>query len=320
MHKCNHLGRLALVLAPFLPVFPAAGQNESISAAIVQTGTPPTIDGDLLDWQENSAVHEILSTAGKKVGTFKLAADKANLYAAFSVTDGSPVKNTSSSVEEILKGGDAVGFMLGSAGGTQVYQRLLASEIDGKPVLIAYRPKWPEKRPHTFSSPVGELPMDYVGPVDGARVAFQKDQKGYTCEMALPWKSLGIQPGFTGEIPFDSQIIFSDPAGTVNVGTAWWHAKGGPGFTTEDLPTEAALYPDTWGKVRMFDQDPGPRIPEKAASAPKVGLPITFELPRDAKASLVIADTERVHRPRTAPRRRSSQRHPYRLLERPRPT
>ena len=283
--------RSAVGLSAALATLPAAAEVESISAAIVHTEEAPTIDGDLLDWQENSAVHEILSTAGKKVGTFKLAADNSNLYAAFSVTDGSPVKNTSSTVEELLKGGDAVGFMLGSAGGTQVYQRLLASEIDGKPVLIAYRPKWPEKRPHTFSSPVGELPMDYVGPVDGARVAFQKDTKGYTCEMALPWKSLGIQPGFAGEIPFDSQVIFSDPAGTVNVGTAWWHAKGGPGFTTEDLPTEAALYPDTWGKVRMFEQDPGPRIPEKAASAPKVGLPITFELPRDAKASLVIADS-----------------------------
>lgn len=260
-------------------------------AAIVRTDHAMTVDGKLDDWEGITADHEVSNLQGETVATFRLAFDEDRLYAAFAVRDGSPLRNGSTVMEELLKGGDAVGLCLGPAGERGAHQRILAARVKGKAVVMAYRPEWPEKRPHTFASPVRELEMDYVGPVDGAKVAFRATESGYRAELSLPWKSLGLGGKLPGSIPFDAQVIFSNPAGTVNESAAWWHTAGGAGFTTEDLPTEADLYPEEWGTARLFEEDPGPREAGRKI-VEEVGTPIEFDLPRDARVSMIITDRE----------------------------
>jgi len=260
-------------------------------AAIVRTNTPIEVDGQQEDWAEITAEHRVLNLQQEPVASFKLAYDEERLYATFYVDDESPIQNSSSVLEEVLKGGDAVGLCLGSVGDEGASQRILATRVDDQNLVVAYRPQWSEKRSHTFSSPTGEMVMEYVGPVDGAEVAFAKTADGYRAELSLPWSELNLSAHFSATIPFDVQVIFSDPAGVVNESTAWWNTSGGPGFTTEDLPTEAALYPEHWGEARLYDKDPGPRQTRRER-VERVGVPVAFELPRDARVSMLIADKE----------------------------
>lgn len=285
------MGRLASLFAVLLLlglVLPALAIEP---AAMVKTATPFIIDGRATDWGHIAADQSITTLDGQPAATFKLAYDDANLYAIFFVTDASPLKNTATVLQELLKGGDAVGICLGPVRGQGAPQRILLAQIDGKPVLLAYRPKWNTKQPHTFASPVKTVTMDYVGPLAGATAACVAAPGGYVAEMALPWTALGVRPN--NPIPFDAQVIFSDPAGTVNAGTAWWATTGGDSFTTEDLPTEVTLHPDTWGEARLYGSDPGPRITSGQPNTRRApGVPITFTLPRAAKVSLVITDGE----------------------------
>ncbi len=269
---------------------PLAGLAAGLPAAIVRVAVPPVVDGELGDWAGITATHAVFTALGEQVATFRLAADTEHLHVAFEVVDDSPMRNTAAALEELIKGGDAVGIFLGPVNGRGRPQRIMAAEVAGRPVAMAYRPSWPAQRPYTFSSPVSDLRMDYVGPVDGARVAFRRGEHGYVAELALPWAGLGLPADFAGDLPFDVQVIFSDPAGSVNVEAAWWHATDGPGFTTEDLPTEAALHPGTWGVARLFDNDPGPRRRRAVKGVAQVGVPISFTLPRAARASLLVVD------------------------------
>ncbi|MGE9289644.1 MAG: hypothetical protein ACQKBT_01560, partial [Puniceicoccales bacterium] len=261
--------------------------NEEVEAAIVRIQVPLSIDGDVSDWEKITALHEIQNLAGETVGTFRLATDGTTLWGTFSVIDDSPLKNQSSTLEELFKGGDAVGILIGSDENDTLQQRILFSQVDGENIVMAYRPRWSQKLPHTFSSPVGDREMEYVGPIEGAHCAFQRSPEGYLVEFSLPLEELGLADQWGPTLPFDAQIISSDPAGTINTGIAWWNARGGPGYTTEDLPTEAGLYPESWGTARVFDSDPGPRIRTPKSVANR-GIPIHFELDRAARVSLII--------------------------------
>ena len=159
---------------------------------------------------------------------------------------------------------------------------------DGKDEVFVYRPRSQKKRPYTFASPVGTVTFDYVAPLEGAQVAQRSnDKRGETTlEISIPWQSLGMatQPL---QFPFQLQVVFSDEGGTANVSSAFWHGTGGAGNTVEDLPTEAKLYPDSWGVAALAGIDVG-KNPTVAAAMP--GIPIRYELPRDGRVSLNIVD------------------------------
>lgn len=261
---------------------------DDLPAALVRTTSPKTIDGNAGDWTTITTTQRVLTEDQQAAATFKLAYDATNFYALVNVIDASPLKNSAAVPEELIKG-DAVSFCFGPADGKGVNQRVILAQIDGKPVLMVYRPKSAMKRPYTFASPVTAVKMDYVGPLAGARVALKPVAGGYIAEVALPWTALGLTPTPASIIPFDVQVIFADPAGMTNIASAWWHTAGGNAFTVEDLPTEAALYPDAWGTAQLFDKDPGPHnVTQQVAKV--AGIPIIFTLPRAARVSLVVTD------------------------------
>ena len=257
-------------------------------AAVVKTAAPKIIDADPADWA-NLKAEQAIAGQGGGAATFKLAYDADSLYALVRVSDDSPLRNGAARPEEMLKGGDAVGFYFGPAGGKGTNQRIMVAPIDGRPQIYVYRPTSDVKKPYAFSSPVSTLTFDYVAPLPEAQAALKAAPGGYVAEVRIPWRALGYGPSAGLRLPFDLQIIYSDPAGTVNVATRWWNTTGSDAFTVEDLPTEAKLYPDGWGTAALFSEDPSPAAAagDKAAVA---GVPITFALPRPARVSLVITD------------------------------
>jgi hypothetical protein len=78
-------------------------------AVIVPVDTPITVDGDDQEWRGIQAQQTIFQ-GGKPVTQFKLAADKTAFYACAHVRDTSPLLNNTKILQEVIKGGDAIGF------------------------------------------------------------------------------------------------------------------------------------------------------------------------------------------------------------------
>ena len=264
-------------------------------AAIVKVDQPVTL-GSLKSWPAITAEQRMVGPNGESARFFACY-DAANLYLLVRVQDQSPLKNSAFDPAMIIKGGDAVGICFASPDGAQ--QRIVAGRVDGKPLAVCFRPVSTEKRPYSFASPVSTYVMDYVAPIPQVQVACSTIEGGYAMGVSIPWGVLGHKPAAGLEFPFDAQVIFSDPAGTKNIATAWWHSRGNGPACTVDLPSEAHLYPDLWGTARLFASDPGPQVqtdaPPSATVTDPEGLqpvPITFTLPRACRVSLVIADAK----------------------------
>jgi len=283
---------LSILLLGLLP-----GVGHAAPAAIVKVAQPVALDQPA-QWPAITAVQQ-MTTAGGEAARWTACYDAKHLYLLVRVHDDSPLKNSAGAADPamVIKGGDAVGFCFESPDKQQ--QRIIAAQVDGQPMVVCYRPVSPRKKPYTFASPVSTYVMDYVAPLPAARAVFTPIEGGYAVGIALPWDALGLTPREGLEFPFDAQVIFSDPAGTKNIATAWWHSRGNGPACTVDLPTEARLYPDLWGTARLFDADPGPQPATALASGNLVTdpedlqpVPIAFTLPRACKVSLVIADAK----------------------------
>jgi hypothetical protein len=219
---------------------------------VVRLAAAPPLDGSLEAWK---TAPEMRISSPDGTASFRVAYDDTAFYARVEVKDDSPLRNTADRGQEMLKGGDAVGFYFGTpaTGG----QRVMFGRRSGRDEVWLYRPVSAEKKPHVFSSLVGDEKFDYVGLMPEARVFAEVVPGGYLLEAAIPWKALGIRPEKT--MPFDLQIIFSDPAGSTNVGGVWWCSNNGANLTVEDLPTEAKLYPEGWGVIRFVESAEPPK-------------------------------------------------------------
>lgn len=218
---------------------------------IARTATPKTIDGATTDWTEAKPIN-ILGTPGSvPPATAKLAYDAQNFYAVVRVTDTTPLKNGSATPEMIIKGGDAVAVTFGTVNGQGTEQKVAFTQVNGKPIVTLYRPKSLVKKPYEFRSPVSAVTFDYVASLPDARAVFKAYAEGYVAEIAIPWSALGYTAAPGLAIPFDLQVIFSDPAGSTNALTNWWHSRSPESACTVDLPTEAKLYPKDWGKLLL---------------------------------------------------------------------
>ena len=276
----------------------AATALTAAQAVIVHLDKPVVLDQPE-HWPAITA-EQGLETTGGESARWTACYDAKNLYLLMRVKDASPLLNSASAFDPamVLKGGDAVGFCFGPADGRGQLQRILVASLDGKPQVVCYRPVSTMKKPYSFASPVSTYVMEYVALLPEARAAFSPIPGGYAVGVAIPWTVLGYTPADGLEFPFDAQVIFSDPAGTKNIATAWWHSRGNGPACTVDLPSEARLYVDLWGSARLFASDPGPQAEAEDDHAEGLvtdpeGLqpvPITFSLPRACKASLVITD------------------------------
>jgi hypothetical protein len=223
---------------------PATGH----ALAALKVSQPPSLDGKSEDWK-NAEAASIPGPAGE-AGSVRAAYDDENFYAVVQVSDGTPLKNRSAAPELLFKGGDMVAFAFGPAGGQGALQKAAFAKVNDKQtVKMLYRPQSAEKKPYTFKSPVGTVTFDYVAPLAEGNVRLAAKGDGYVAGVAIPWKLLGYTPKPGLQIPFDVQIVFSDAGGNTNAYVAWWHSRSAESGCTVDIPTEAKLYPDQWGKL-----------------------------------------------------------------------
>lgn len=281
--------RLVYALLALLAFTSVTGAQET-PTPILSLNQPITIDGDASDWPIPASVF-LESKDGK--AQMRFASTYHDFYALVEVQDASPMKNGADRPEEMFKGGDTLAFYFQIE--KDAPQRIAACWRNGKPEVYVYRETSDTKKPYTFSSPVGAARFDYVAPVDKAKVAFTKHEgEGYVMEIALPWRdALGHWPHQPDTFRFDAQVVFSDPGGTQNVGAAWLVATDGPGLTIEDLPTEARLYPDSWGDTRFVHtltvQSDKPRL---SIGRPTGGADIEITLPREGRLTVNITDRD----------------------------
>lgn len=187
-----------------------------------------------------------------------LGFDDENLYAAFRVTDDSPMINGGKDWKQLFKTGDAavVELGVGERGQSNATKwlpgdlRLLLSVMDGKPVAVLYRYRVPgAKAPVAFSSPVTTVQVDEVSAVEQARVNVQRKEDGYTIEAAVPLAALGWQPRAGQLLRGDFGVVYSDKAGLKNELRMYWSNKA-TGIVS-DLPSEAGIRPELWGMVEV---------------------------------------------------------------------
>lgn len=256
-------------------------------APIVHLAQPPVIDGGFDDWPF-PAVLAMRGADGS--ATFRLGYDADNLYLAIAVVDASPFRNRASVPQEALAGGDAVALYLQARKGDE--QRILFAPGDGAVAVYAHRPHGGGKgaKPWTFTSPAGEAAFADVAPLAGVTTATRIAAGGYQLEAAMPWKSLGLKPRPDATFAFDASVLFSDPAGMTCSGSIWWWATTGPGLTIEDLPTEAQLYPETWGMAQFTETVWTPAVQRGGPTSGNGGASIPLHLPRAGKLSLQITD------------------------------
>lgn len=252
-------GKVSFTQPPQPRVAPVLVAAKPAPAALFRTA--PKIDGDLGEWKNVPRQEMAVGKPGEEgSASFQLGYDAKNLYAALHVVDSSPMVNAGKALDTIWKYGDAINLYLACDPAAKPDRkdpvpgdvRLVLTKYQGKPLVQAYRGKVPgTTHPAVFTSGVGTYTLDVVEVLKDATLAFKVDADGtgYSAELAVPLsdlKPLAPKPGL--QIGFDAGIDFSDAAGQFNAARIFWTGREA---MVRDVPTEATLFQDRWGKVEF---------------------------------------------------------------------
>ncbi len=216
----------------------------------------PANISDNIFWQK---IHKsIISSGDNKLAEIALAADKKNLAFRVKVNDKTPLMNSAGSPEMAFKGGDVIDLYFGKYSEQKnkipdVYDiRIMATVINGKPVLVAMRPISAVKKPQNYANPGGYIKhFEYVGEIPGAKLMASRFNGGYILKGTIPLeflKPLIFEKG--KKVAFDVDVLSSDAAGNKTVLRSFLFSAGSSQITmTEDIPTECWLYPEFWGSA-----------------------------------------------------------------------
>ena len=205
---------------------------------------------------------QTLVRSGSPLATAQFGIGADTLYARIHVADDTPLQNGADDPSVVFKGGDVAGFDLGPAGDRKSAGagdvRILAALIHGQPRLIAMKPLSGQgKQSQDYSTPSsGTRHFDFVGDVPGGKVTLTPDPdgRGYTALLAVPVGFLEFPIDAGTNLKGDVEILLSG-SGSHGLQTASrnWLFSGGHVETTmtDDIPTEAGLYPQFWGPVAV---------------------------------------------------------------------
>jgi len=237
-----------------------AKASETLVVAIRQAA--PVVDGKLEDWA--GAQWVTVDVRAKQQGDWGRSEQKTQaavaiagdrLYAAFKTGEPNLLANSGASMQNLFKTGGALDLMIGTDPKADPKRnralfaengdvRLLVAAVKGKPAAVLYRPVAPGavKDPVTFSSPLRTITFDRVEEVSQS-IAFAKGEKG-EFELSVPLSVLGLKPEPGLVLRGDIGVLRGDGDRTVQ--RAYWHNKA-TGLTS-DIPTEAELTPQLWGR------------------------------------------------------------------------
>jgi hypothetical protein len=216
---------------------------------------PPTLDGDLSDWNMNDGV--TMDGGGGRTATVALGRDQANLYLAYSVHEPTaPLVNGGNDWHTLFATGDCVDLMLatdkkadpnrrGPAAGDE---RLLFALYQGKPVAVLYRPVVPGT---TAPVRLGSESVDQIVQLSSAQVQMKRDgaHGSYTVEASVPLADLHIDPKETDALKGDVGVVYADDSGRSRALRLYYYNKDTQMIA--DIPTEARLQPADWGDIEF---------------------------------------------------------------------
>jgi hypothetical protein len=219
---------------------------------------PLEIDGSADDWRDVPSL-EIARKGFPERAQARLAWDERFLYMLFDVTDGSPWRNEGRDFARLFKTGDAVDLQLATAPEPKAAEgpgpsdvRLLFAPLEGKPVCVLMKSvdkTAPADKAYNYHSPVGDKRFDRVEVLAEARVAVKVEADRYRVEAAIPLERIGLKPAAGLTVRGDAGFISSDARGTINVARTYWSNE--VTNLTNDMPSEAWLYPATWGELKF---------------------------------------------------------------------
>ncbi|MCY3024347.1 MAG: hypothetical protein NTW87_35675 [Planctomycetota bacterium] len=255
----------ALVKAEQANAARIAAQTARKQYAVKRVLKPPAIDGSADDWR-NVPAFGISRDGFPEKAQVRLAYDEQSLYLFFEVADESPWRNEGKDYARLFKTGDAVDLQftvvssaqpppLRGAGEESVgpaHLRLLFAPLQGKQVCVLMKPVdkgAPAEKAYEYHSPVGDRHFDRVEILAEAQVAVRVEGQKYRVEAAVPLRAIGLKPTTGMVVRGDAGFISSDAQGTVNVARTYWSNRATN--LTNDLPSEAWLYPAAWGEFKF---------------------------------------------------------------------
>ena len=221
----------------------------------------PVVDGKIdewggADWAEidKSGVAAYFNSNSKPYdisGALKISGDR--LFAAYRTVDANLLQNNGEIANAPFKTGGALDLMIGTdakadpnrAAPVSGDTRLLVTLVAGKPRAILYRAVVPgatEKVP--FSSPWRTITFDEVVDVSDQ---VQLAGEGGNYEFSVPLSVLGLAPKAGETLSGDLGILRGN--GFQTTARVYWSNKATA--IVSDVPSEAQLTPNLWGKLEF---------------------------------------------------------------------
>lgn len=221
----------------------------------------PAVDGNLEDWAgsawvdiDKSGVAANFNSDSKPydiTAAVTVAGDR--LYAAFRTGDAQLLRNSGELPDAPFKTGGALDLMLGTDSAADPGRadpvtgdlRLLVTMVKDRPRAVLYRAVVPGTRaPVPFSSPWRTVTFDLVEDVS---TEIRLAGAGGNFEFSIPLNILGLKPDAGKNLKGDIGILRG--SGTQTTARVYWSNKA-TGITS-DVPSEAMLAPQLWGKVEF---------------------------------------------------------------------
>ncbi len=236
---------------------------------------PPVVDGRLDDWKDaawvdidKSGVAAWFDSDSRPHDvTGAVAVADGRLFAAFRTDDPALLRNSGETPQALFKTGGALDIMLGTDAAADPARprpaagdlRLLVTKVGEKTVATLYRAVVPgTTEPVPFSSPWRTITLDRVEDVSGAvELAISREAGGKgsrasgVFELSVPLATLGLTPEAGMTLRGDIGILRGD--GTRTMQRVYWSNKATA--ITSDVPSEAELTPQLWGKWRFEAED-----------------------------------------------------------------
>ena len=225
-------------------------------------GNSPLVDGKLGDWSEAAWVEIDKSGAGANFNSNAkpfhyqgaLAVVGDTLYAAWDTRDGKLLRNSGESANALFKTGGALDIMLASDANAPTDRktaakgdlRLLITKVGNETKATLYRqmvPGTPTDKKVPFSSPWRTITFDEVTDVSSAVKLAADGKGGY--EVSVPLSVLGFSPKFGMTSRGDIGLLRGN--GSETTARIYWSNKA-TGITA-DVPSEAQLAPNLWGRI-----------------------------------------------------------------------
>jgi hypothetical protein len=246
----------------------AANQASTILRVPVSTA-PISLDGNLSKWDPKLFV--IIDERSKPEGNWEQAKVQAlaalrvggeRLYAAFKTGDGQALENSGSSLQNVFKTGGAMDLMLATDPNSDPQRksaapgdiRLLVSLVEGQPKAVLYRPiaNTGPKNSALFESPLRTLKFDDVEDVS-QYVQLAKGTPAGDFEFSIPVAVLGLKPTPGTTLRGDVGLLRGDGLRTTQ--RVYWSNKASG--LVSDIPSEAELAPQLWGKLKFVSDTGG---------------------------------------------------------------